>query len=127
MSAIGNFLGLFSRDGEFVGEKIEGNTARVSFKVGKSLPLRYASFELYEGRWVYVPGEGSRELEPLVRALAKQLTRFATAISTGSQTMEQLDSEFKYRVVPAFDAILSSLTPATSPGPRPPATASAPQ
>lgn len=115
MSAISNFLDLFSRDAEFVGEKIEGETAVVTIQVARRLPLKHLRFERDQGRWVYHPGPLPDGLAASIRLLAKGLDRFATAIAAGTCSPDKVDSEFRYRVVARLDALRKLAAPATAP------------
>jgi hypothetical protein len=115
MSAMTNFLGLFSRDSEFIDEKIEGDTATVTVQVAGRLPLTYLDFQRYEGRWVYLPGESVEDLAPGIRLLAKGLSRFATVVAAGACSPEKIASEFRYRVVPKLDAFRPRATTASAP------------
>jgi hypothetical protein len=115
MSAISNFLDLFSRDAEFVGEKIEGDNAVVTIQVAHRLPLKQLRFQRHEGQWVYLPGSFPVGLTEAIRLLAKGMNRFATVIAQNTCSPEQVDTEFRYRVVPKLDAFRKLMSPATAP------------
>lgn len=117
MPAIGYFLELFAQDARFVSETINGDRAVVAIQVTGRLPFRYPEFGRYEGRWVYMPGEVSREMVRGVRDLAKGLTRFAAAIAAGARTQKQLDSEFRYRVTDKLETFVSKAVSTSAPSP----------
>lgn len=118
MSEIGNRLDLFSRDAVFVGERIAGDKAVVTVQVAERLPLKQLRFERHEERWVYVPGPLSHALTESIRLLAKGMNRFATVIAKGTCSPEDVNSEFRYRVLSRLEAFQKVLTPTTAPASR---------
>lgn len=116
LSRVRYFLGVFSKDAEFIGERIEGDTAEVTFQIAKRLPLKTARFRKHEERWCLVPTESKSGLATSIRLLAKGLNRFAAVVASEACSPEKVESEFHYRVGRKLQVLLPSAgAPASSP------------
>ncbi|MFQ5807854.1 MAG: hypothetical protein ACE5I3_15520 [Phycisphaerae bacterium] len=71
-SSWGAHLDVFSRYVELVQERIEGDTATVSFTVDGRLPVRHSRLVRTDGGWRYDPGPG---YDPQLPAAFRRMTR----------------------------------------------------
>lgn len=114
MSAMVNQLELFSRDLQIVSLEEDGDRAWVVLLIADQVPYERAQFERRDGRWVYLPGPGARDLTSMTRAIAEALGRVAFVVSQGPHTPEQIQAEYRLRVGRRLQDVLAS---ATRPGP----------
>ncbi len=116
-SEVANVVGVFSRDVEILGERIDGDHAVVTVQVGGRVPLDQVNLALVDGEWrirtdAPIPGLAG-ELNRLADVFSS-LTRRATE---GTATLEELRRELDSRAAEVFRRIQVLTEKQTGPSP----------
>ena len=98
MSPMTNRLELLSRDVELVGLHEEPDSAKITLQIADRARPQQAQFERRDGRWLYMPGPGAKELTLVARNITLSLNRIALVVSEGPMTRDQIESEYRLRV-----------------------------
>jgi len=100
MSALAENLELFSRNIRIVRTDVEGDEATLTTEIAGRLPLVRLQFQRHDGKWLYMPGQSNTTVIPMIREIAGALNQIVLVVSADPQAPEDLESEYKYRVVP---------------------------
>jgi len=110
LSGLGDHMGLFSRDVDFRGERIDGDRAVIAAQVAERVPLDEFEFVRRGGRWVYAPQAPIPSFAELVREVAIGAEHFANQLDGPRLSVKQIRSEFRHRVLRRLRQIQSALT-----------------
>lgn len=101
-------MGLFAPRVSIIASEDDGRTASVRYQVADHVPLESASMEWTNNRWTYDPGAALPALAPAIRELASTLNAMAREVRRSPRTRDELDAEFRLRVVPRLNRVLAA-------------------
>lgn len=83
-SRLAGNLSIFSNYVKLLDEKIDGDSATLSFQIGQEMPARRADLIRVNGQWLYDPGAGDRsKIVPAVRRMADGLQTVLRELRSG--------------------------------------------
>lgn len=106
----GDHLGIFSRYVELVEERVEGNTATVSYTVDGQIPVQHASLRRIDRCWRYDPGPGYDPQLPMAfQRMARGLRHVLDDLKAGRLSADairadpqRLIEEVRVRLLPGI-------------------------
>lgn len=107
---IADNMGLFSRNVNFRSERIDGDKAVVIVQVLDRVPLEQYRFVRRQDRWIYTPDAPISDMHTLINELAKGVEEFEYQLENRDLSIEQVRSEFRYRVWPRMRDIRSAMS-----------------
>jgi hypothetical protein len=101
-------MGLFAPQVKIIASDDDGRTASVRFQVADHVPLESAELAWINDRWTYDPGPALPALAPAIRELASTLNALAREVRRSPRSRDELDAEFRLRVVPRLNRVLAA-------------------
>jgi hypothetical protein len=120
LSMIADSMGIFSSNLKAVDTTVQGDEAIFHYQVGESVPLRRAIFVRRGDQFCYrpdtVPG-----LAELLDELAVALDSLAATFQAKPPTQQDIESEYRHRILPIIGRMEKLSSSDNSPAKRPPA------
>lgn len=118
-------MGLFAPHVKVITADDDGKTALIRYQIADRVPLEDVKLHWVNDRWMYDPGEALPGLAPAIRELSMTLNSLAQKVRRRPMSRDDLDAEFRLRVIPRLNRVLAAA--ATQPAePEKPAPTTAP-
>lgn len=118
-------MGLFAPQVKVITADDDGKTALIRYQIADRVPLEDVKLHWVNDRWMYDPGEALPGLAPAIRELSMTLNSLAQKVRRRPMSRDDLDAEFRLRVIPRLNRVLAAA--ATQPAePEKPAPTTAP-
>jgi len=98
--ALVNAAGVFSRDVELIGQRIDGDHATVTYQVAGRLPLDEVALVKFGGGWRIQTDDPIPEAIREIERLAEGLTSVARLVGSQKMTVAQLRTELRVHEAP---------------------------
>lgn len=103
-------MGLFAPNVEIITTQDDGKSAAVRYQIADRVPLEDVKLNWVNDRWVYDPGDALPALAPAIREVSEALTAIARKHRRRPLSRDDLDTEFRLRVVPRLNRVLGAAT-----------------
>jgi hypothetical protein len=115
LSMVADNLDLFSRQVELVKVEESAEQAVAIAEVSGRLPLDRIQFRRIGGVWGYVPEPANHQIIASIRAMSRSLEQIALVFADRKATPEEVDAEYRARLLPKIAKMRELASPASRP------------